>query len=260
MRIKHRCLAILAVGALAISTIPIPTASAESCCVIMRNIGEDYGVSNIYVRKTSDDSLYCKDLTVKDNAVTFTIDPDETYRVFVTYFKKENDKLIGTAWLKYTIANQTGTLESAATWYVSPTGSVTSGDLLWLFDATTAERIASWKSDGIHTIIDVPLEENHSYCVHPFISDNYVSDLYFSVSSFEFSQAPEILHGDVNMDGKVDIRDAVLLSKAASGMVTLNDLAATNADCNADGELGIDDVMVLIRFLVHYINVLPSTE
>ena len=98
------------------------------------------------------------------------------------------------------------------------------------------------------------------YCVHPFISDNYVSDLYFSVSSFEFSQAPEILHGDVNMDGKVDIRDAVLLSKAASGMVTLNDLAATNADCNADGELGIDDVMVLIRFLVHYINVLPSTE
>lgn len=77
---------------------------------------------------------------------------------------------------------------------------------------------------------------------------------------FEFSQAPEILHGDVNMDGKVDIRDAVLLSKAASGMVTLNDLAATNADCNADGELGIDDVMVLIRFLVHYINVLPSTE
>ena len=43
-------------------------------------------------------------------------------------------------------------------------------------------------------------------------------------------------------------------------MVTLNDLAATNADCNADGELGINDVMVLIRFLVHYINVLPSIE
>lgn len=260
MRIKHRCLAIVAAGALAISTIQIPTASAESCCVTMRNIGEDYGVSNIYVRKTSDDSLYCENLTIKDNAVTFTIDPDETYRVFVTYFKKENDKLIGTAWLKYTIANQTGTLESAETWFSNKNGSVTSDDLIWLFDATTAERIASWKSDGLFHTIDVPLEENHSYCVYPFISDNYVSDLYFSVSSFEFSQAPEILHGDVTMDGKVDIRDAVLLSKAASGMVTLNDLAATNADCNADGELGIDDVMVLIRFLVHYINVLPSTE
>lgn len=98
MRIKHRCLAIVAAGVLAISTIPIPTASAESCCVTMRNIGEDYGVSNIYVRKTSDDSLYCKNPTIKDNAVTFTIDPDETYQVFVTYFKKENDKLIGTAW------------------------------------------------------------------------------------------------------------------------------------------------------------------
>lgn len=259
MRIKHRCLAIVAAGVLAISTIPIPTASAESCCVTMRNIGEDYGVSNIYVRKTSDDSLYCKNPTIKDNAVTFTIDPDETYQVFVTYFKKENDKLIGTAWLKYTIANQTSTLESAETWYVSPNKPVNSGELLWLFDATTAKRIASWKNDGI-TTIDVPLEENHSYCVHPFISDNPVLDLYFSVSSFEFSPASEILHGDVTLDGKVDIRDAVLLSKAASGMVTLNDMAATNANCNADGELGIDDVMVLIRFLVHYINVLPSIE
>lgn len=260
MRIKHRCLTIVAAGVLAISTIPIPTASAESCCVTMRNIGEDYGVSNIYVRKTSDDSLYCKNPTIKDNAVTFTIDPDETYQVFVTYFKKENDKLIGTAWLKYTIANQTSTLESAETWYVSPNGSVTSGDLLWLFDATTEKKIESWKSDGLFHTIDVPLEENHSYCVYPFISDNHASDLYFSVSSFEFSLTPEVLHGDVTMDGKVDIRDAVLLSKAASGMVTLNDMAATNADCNADGELGIDDVMVLIRFLVHYINVLPSTE
>ena len=53
---------------------------------------------------------------------------------------------------------------------------------------------------------------------------------------------------------------AVLLSKATSGMVTLSDQAANNADCNADGELGMDDTMVLLRFLVHFINVLPTTE
>lgn len=43
-------------------------------------------------------------------------------------------------------------------------------------------------------------------------------------------------------------------------MVTLSDQAANNADCNADGELGMDDTMVLLRFLVHFINVLPTTE
>ena len=47
-----------------------------------------------------------------------------------------------------------------------------------------------------------------------------------------YQESTSILYGDVNLDGKVDISDAVLLNKAASGMVTLNDQAAKNADCN----------------------------
>ena len=70
-------------------------------------------------------------------------------------------------------------------------------------------------------------------------------------------ESTSILYGDVNLDGKVDISDAVLLNKAASGMVTLNDQAAKNADCNDNSELGADDAVVLLQFLVHVENTLP---
>lgn len=72
-----------------------------------------------------------------------------------------------------------------------------------------------------------------------------------------YQENTSVLYGDVNLDGKVDISDAVLLNKAASGMVTLNDQAAKNADCNDNSELGADDAVVLLQFLVHVENTLP---
>ena len=69
---------------------------------------------------------------------------------------------------------------------------------------------------------------------------------------------PKTLFGDVNMDGRIDITDAVLLNKAIAGTVTLNDQARQNADCNANGELGADDTIALLHFLVHLVNTLPA--
>ncbi|MGN1403858.1 MAG: cohesin domain-containing protein [Ruminococcus sp.] len=69
-----------------------------------------------------------------------------------------------------------------------------------------------------------------------------------------------VLYGDVNCDGRVDITDSVLLNKAAAGAVKLSDAAATNADCDANGELGSNDAIVLLKFLVHLVTSLPSAE
>ena len=74
------------------------------------------------------------------------------------------------------------------------------------------------------------------------------------------SQSENFVIGDVNSDGRVDITDAVLLNKASAGAVKLNDAAAKNADCNANGELGTDDAILLLKFLVHLIDTLPYTE
>ena len=73
----------------------------------------------------------------------------------------------------------------------------------------------------------------------------------------QYQESASVLYGDVNLDGNVDISDAVLLNKAAAGMVTLNNQAAKNADCNDNGELGADDAVVLLQFLVHIENTLP---
>ncbi|WP_295215064.1 leucine-rich repeat protein [Ruminococcus sp.] len=79
-------------------------------------------------------------------------------------------------------------------------------------------------------------------------------------SATSISANPDILYGDTNLDGRVDITDAVLLNKAAAGAVTLNDRAAANADCNGNSELGNDDALILLKFLVHLVNTLPYTE
>ncbi|WP_288595634.1 dockerin type I repeat-containing protein [uncultured Ruminococcus sp.] len=66
--------------------------------------------------------------------------------------------------------------------------------------------------------------------------------------------------GDVNLDGRVDITDAVLLNKTCAGVVSLTDAAKKNADCDCDGEVGSNDAVSLMRFLVHLINILPEPD
>ncbi len=67
----------------------------------------------------------------------------------------------------------------------------------------------------------------------------------------------DVLYGDTNLDGRVDITDAVLLNRAVSGSVSLNAQATKNADCDANGDLSGNDAVVLMRFLVHLENQLP---
>lgn len=70
----------------------------------------------------------------------------------------------------------------------------------------------------------------------------------------------KLLYGDVNMDGSVDLTDAVVLNKAAAGAVDLNQYQKQNADCNADGEVNQSDAVVLMKFLVALLKSLPETE
>lgn len=69
-----------------------------------------------------------------------------------------------------------------------------------------------------------------------------------------------VLYGDVNLDSRIDITDAVLLNRAVSDTVKLNEQAALNADCDANGELSGNDAVVLLKFLVHIETTLPVPE
>lgn len=92
-----------------------------------------------------------------------------------------------------------------------------------------------------------------------------ISVLYDENSDFqqEFAKLPEsvrseaqrvsALHsvavGDVNQDGRVDVTDAVLLSKAVNGSVTVSDAQRETMDCDGDGDITANDVTTLMRFL-----------
>ena len=66
------------------------------------------------------------------------------------------------------------------------------------------------------------------------------------------------LYGDVNLDGRVDITDAVLLNKKVAGVVILNDQQYANADCCTDDGVGQTDSTVLLQFLVSIVRTLPA--
>lgn len=58
------------------------------------------------------------------------------------------------------------------------------------------------------------------------------------------------LLGDVDLDGTVELADAVLLQKILLGQVTGNAAQLENGDCRADGVLDCRDVTALMQMLV----------
>lgn len=58
---------------------------------------------------------------------------------------------------------------------------------------------------------------------------------------------PEYDAGDVDMNGTVEVRDALLAARFALGLQTLSDEQAALADVDNDGSVGIDDAVLICR-------------
>lgn len=69
-----------------------------------------------------------------------------------------------------------------------------------------------------------------------------------------------ILYGDVNVDGTVDVSDAMLLAKYYSGVRELTDRQLAAADVNGDGAVDVLDVTLLIEYCNGLIDRLPADE
>ena len=66
----------------------------------------------------------------------------------------------------------------------------------------------------------------------------------------------DMLLGDLTLDGKVGISDAVLLNKIVVGQI-YNDAQFKNGDLDGNGKIDLVDSNVLTKFLVHSIEKLP---
>ena len=71
----------------------------------------------------------------------------------------------------------------------------------------------------------------------------------------------KLLLGDTNLDGRVDITDAVLLNKKLADTVTFNNDQFANADCyDKNGALDTNDAAALLKFLVNTLESLPEVQ
>lgn len=66
----------------------------------------------------------------------------------------------------------------------------------------------------------------------------------------EIDSAYATLYGDANLDGKTDLSDAVLIHKALTGVISLNNTSAANSDCYLDGKLDLVDATVIVQNII----------
>lgn len=193
--------------------------------------------------------------TAEKETYTFTVD---TQKLVISYHL-----ISGT-----TTVSTTGTSTTTTTVTTTTSATTEHYSAYWLYDKTGKTLLTSGEyNDG-----KITLPENWAQGDYYLLeledrrvaSDGITSSLcqYYVILHSDgtweqYQESASVLYGDVNLDGNVDISDAVLLNKAAAGMVTLNDQAAKNADCNDNSELGADDAVVLLQFLVHVENTLP---
>ncbi|MGN1131842.1 MAG: starch-binding protein, partial [Ruminococcus sp.] len=65
-------------------------------------------------------------------------------------------------------------------------------------------------------------------------------------------------YGDINFDGKIDIRDVSLVQKSISSHITLNDIQKRAADVNGDGYLDISDATLIQKYSINVTSSFPA--
>lgn len=72
-------------------------------------------------------------------------------------------------------------------------------------------------------------------------------------STYGFSESNYSL-GDVNDDGKINIKDAALVHQHIVAIITLKDKQFKAADINKDGEVNIVDLSHIMKFVLGHIS------
>jgi len=64
----------------------------------------------------------------------------------------------------------------------------------------------------------------------------------------------KVLKGDVNLDGKIDVYDAVAVLRGVAGITSLNADAEAAADVNADGYVDVVDATTILKYVARLIS------
>ena len=59
--------------------------------------------------------------------------------------------------------------------------------------------------------------------------------------------APNAAPGDLNLDGSIDLTDAIIALQVMSGITTLNQPQMSYADTNQDGRIGLPEAIYVLQ-------------
>ena len=123
----------------------------------------------------------------------------------------------------------------------------------WDSDTANPEETLLYLVKQFETIdgVQFAMPESGHIAIYVMSADDY---LLYPLEKTTSSET--VVLGDVNCDGKVDVTDAVLMGKAASGAVELSTEQRTNADVNRNNEVDSNDTVLMMQFLVHLVDTL----
>lgn len=119
--------------------------------------------------------------------------------------------------------------------------------------ADNLQYIDQQASDGSSisfTLKPKELTAGTSYSVYLSTTSKAVT----KVASFQYGEKPAYTLGDVNDDGNIDAKDAVLVLRYAAKLANLNSQQQLSADVNADGAIDAKDAVKILRYAAELIT------
>jgi len=90
-----------------------------------------------------------------------------------------------------------------------------------------------------------------------------LSTLVFSASAAEFRdyyEEPQLLWGDADLDGKVNVKDATTLQKYIAKLIELPENSIYYGDVNGSGDITISDATTIQKYVANLIDKFPAEE
>ncbi len=134
-------------------------------------------------------------------------------------------------------------------WYIpgGETGMLPSDGAFTLENACYYQEFEIWPEEGYTFADDVLVYINGS----AELVDRAVWSLsspYFLVDTIDFTvHGPAALPGDADLNGEVNVSDALIVMRAAMGLMELEPAALEAADVNASGEADMADAVSILR-------------